>query len=84
MSPSGFRLRYSSHSDSNGAGKGFLYSATWKLYDRHLAFSENAALTGWVRAGFLEKSLERKVRQAGPNRKAKESQPAISAAIHPR
>jgi hypothetical protein len=31
---------------TNGAGKGFPYSATWKLYDCHLAFSENAALAG--------------------------------------
>jgi hypothetical protein len=69
---------------TNRAGKGFLYSATWKLYDRHLAFSENAALTGRVRAGFLEKSLDRKVRQAGPSRKPKKSHAAISTGIHPR
>jgi Protein of unknown function (DUF1275) len=44
---------------------------------------ESPDLTGWVCAGFLEKRLDRKDRQAGRNSRPEASQPALSTAIHP-
>jgi hypothetical protein len=72
-------------------GVDFIWSGTMRLTHivvrLHLVgrnfIGESPDLTGWDFAGFLEKRLDRKDRQAGRNSRPEASQPALSTAIHP-